>query len=150
MNCPLEAAHQTLDLPQSTSHTCAVPMVPLGHQRIVLPYHVLFRTLYINMEAIKSNPYVLTLEPSALWACLDYVVIHIRNSIILPLWNLTSKIHYWYPIFPWKRLAHSSDSAKERIKRIITCPIWSIAPPGYVLSIFLLIKGTFLCGIRRN
>ena len=84
-NCSLEAYQKTLDLPQSTSQTCAVPMITLGSQHIFLPHHVLFWTLYKNMEAIQSNPYVTTLEPPTLWSFLDSVVRNIINFIPLPL-----------------------------------------------------------------
>ena len=86
------------------SQTYAVPMIPPGYQYIVLPHLVLLLKLYKNKEAIQSNPSEATLEPPALLACLASVAIHNINSIFLPLYNLASKTHPWYPIFLGKYL----------------------------------------------
>ena len=52
--------------------------------------------------------------------------------------------------FAWKIFLQSGVSANEWIKHSRTCPIWSIAPPGAVFSLFSFIEGKRPCGVDFN
>ena len=98
------AVLKTLDLLPSTSQTYAVPMIPLGPWFIVLPHLVPFPTLYKNKKGIQFTPSELILEPPDLFTYLASVVMNNRNTILPPLYNISSKTHPWYPILLGKSL----------------------------------------------
>ena len=142
------AVMQTLNLLLSTSQTYVVTMIPLCPWCIVLTHLVPFPTLYKYNEGIQSTSSEGMLELSFLLALLASVVRHIKNSILPLLYNLASKTLPWYLIFSWKIFSQSSASANALIKRSRTCPIWSIALPGAVFSVFSFTERTRPCEVN--